>query len=116
MNSFVFDPSISNAVARSDMYAFMQAGIPVGYLVTGAEIPWMPFLSDIFTDLPNRIEGLATHPCYHKTCDTLSWKEGQLQDPNFDFDLYLQMSKAAMYAVYSLSMDPSFHSHRNSSR
>jgi aminopeptidase Y len=105
LKSYVFDPKMANAVARSDMFAFMQAGIPVGYLVSGAEIPWNPLLTAIFTDLPKRVEGLATHPCYHKLCDKLTLIDGEMQDPNFDFDLYLQMSKAAAYAIYTYSMD-----------
>jgi len=105
LKSYVFDPKMANAVARSDMFAFMQAGIPVGYLVSGAEVPWNPLLTAIFTDLPKRIEGLATHPCYHKLCDKLTLIEGEMKDPNFDFDLYLQMSKAAAYAIYTYSMN-----------
>ena len=95
---------MGNAAQRSDMYAFMLAGIPSGYLVTGAELPWNPLLDAIFTDLSKRTVGLATHPCYHKFCDTLTLKANVLSDPNFDFDLYLQMSKAAAYAIYTYSM------------
>lgn len=105
LKSYVFDPQIGDAARRSDMLAFMNAGIPVGYLVTGAELAWNPLLSAIFTDLPNRVVGMATHPCYHKHCDKLTWVEGPLQDPNFDFDLYLQMSKAAAYTIASYSMN-----------
>lgn len=101
---FVFDPAMGDAGKRSDMLAFMEAGIPVGYLVSGANIPWNPILSSIFTDLPNRKNGVAMHPCYHKLCDKLTMVDGQTQDPNFDFDLYLQLSKAAAFAVYSYAM------------
>ena len=102
---FVFDPSMGDAGKRSDMRAFMEAGIPVGYLVSGADIPWNPLLSDIFTDLPNRTNGLAMHPCYHKLCDKLTMIDNSISDPNFDFDLYLQMSKAAAFAIYSYAMN-----------
>lgn len=105
LKSFVFDPGLASAAERSDMFGFMKANIPVGYLVSGAEVPWNPLFSAIFTDLPKRIEGLASHPCYHKLCDKLTWVDGELKDVNFDFDLYLQMSKAAAYAVYASSMD-----------
>lgn len=100
LKAYVFDPRLGNAVNRSDMRAFIQSGIPVGYLVTGAELPWDETFAAYFTDLPNRIVGLAMHPCYHKTCDILSLNKIDMTDPNFDFDLYLQMSKAAAYAVY----------------
>lgn len=101
---FVFDPRMNEAIRRSDMHAFAKVGIPVGFLVSGAELPWNPIFSQIFTDLPNRINGLASHPCYHRLCDKLSVKEGELKDSNFDFDLYLQMSKAAAFAVYASAM------------
>ena len=101
---YVFDPKMANAVKRSDMYAFAQAGIPVGYLVTGAEMPWNPLFTAIFTDLTNRIEGMAMHPCYHRLCDKLTLSK-EMTDPNFDFNLYLQMSKAAAYAVYYYAMN-----------
>ena len=100
---FVFDPKMGDAARRSDMAAFMKAGIPIGYLATGAEIPWNPMLSAIFTDL-KRVNGMAMHPCYHKLCDKLTLTGDELKDPNFDFDLYLQMSKAAANAAYSYSM------------
>lgn len=101
---FVFDPKLGNAESRSDMYAFMKAGVPVGFIASGANIVWNPLFSAIFTDLPNRTLGLATHPCYHKSCDTLTLQGDELKDPNFDFDLYLQMAKAAGYAVYTSAM------------
>lgn len=101
---FVFDPKLGNAESRSDMHAFMKAGVPVGFIASGANIPWNPLFATIFTDLPNRTLGLATHPCYHKVCDRLTMTGDELKDPNFDFDLYLQMSKAATYAVYTAAM------------
>lgn len=101
---YVFPPTLSNAYKRSDMYAFAKAGIPVSFMASGANIPWTPAFTLIFTDLPDRINGLATHPCYHKYCDTLTLAGGKNSDPNFDFELYLQMSKAAAYAVYTTAM------------
>jgi Zn-dependent M28 family amino/carboxypeptidase len=95
---FTFDPRMGDAGIRSDMYAFMQAGIPSGYIVTGADLVWNDYFDTIFTDLSKRTVGKSSHPCYHQACDTLN-------DANFDYDLYLQMSKAAAYAIYSYSMD-----------
>lgn len=105
LKSLVIDPSIANASARSDMQAFMKAGIPSGFIVTGAELPWNIILQSVFTDLPNRKLGVATHPCYHKLCDKLMLENSSLKDPNFDFDLYLQMSKAAAFVIASYAMD-----------
>jgi len=105
LKSLVIDPSTANASARSDMHAFMNAGIPGGFIVTGAELSWNMILKSVFTDLPNRQLGLATHPCYHKACDTLTLKNDELKDPNFDFDLYLQMSKAAAFAIATYAME-----------
>lgn len=106
LKSLVIDPSMSNASARSDMHAFMQAGIPSGFIVTGAEFPWNAILKSIFSDLPDRKTGQATHPCYHKACDRLTLENGLLSDSNFDFDLYLQMARAAAYAMASYAMQP----------
>lgn len=103
---YIFDPNMAYAIARSDMYPFVQVGIPVGYLVTGAEIPWTPLFDSIFTDLKNRKLGVASHPCYHKLCDTLALPDGTT-DPNFDFELYLQMSKAAAFAIQFFAMNGS---------
>lgn len=104
---YAFDPEMGSAVKRSDMYGFIQAGIPTGYIVSGANIPWNPLLSMIFTDLPNRKDGVMTHPCYHLTCDKLTLDETKMTDPNFDFDLYLQMTKAQAYAIYTYAMNVS---------
>ena len=101
---FIFDPRMGDAARRSDMMAFMKAGIPVGFMVSGAETPWLKEMSLIFTDLPNRVIGMTTHPCYHKYCDILTLPDGQMKDANFDFDLYLQMSKAAAYMTYNYSI------------
>lgn len=101
---YVFDPALANAARRSDMFAFMNAGIPVGFIITGAELPWNPLFDSIFTDLPKRVNGLDTHPCYHKACDKLTMSGDEIHDANFDFDLYLQMSKAAAHAVYTSAM------------
>lgn len=101
---YAFDPELGHAVERSDMYAFIQSGIPTGYLVSGANIPWNPLLTMIFTDLPDRKNGVLTHPCYHNICDKLTLDEKNLTDPNFDFNLYLQMSRAQAYAIYTYAM------------
>lgn len=102
---YAFDPELGKAVKRSDMAGFIKAGIPVGYIVSGANIPWNPLLSMIFTDLPNRKIGVNTHPCYHMACDKLNLNESTMTDPNFDFDLYLQMSRAQGYAIYTYAMN-----------
>lgn len=106
---FAFDPELGDAVKRSDMYGFIKAGIPTGYIVSGANIPWNPLLSMIFTDLPNRKNGVQTHPCYHMACDVLNLDENTMTDPNFDFDLYLQMAKAQAYAVFTYGMGLAAH-------
>lgn len=100
----IFNPKDSNAAIRSDMYPFMQANIPVGYLVTGAEIAWTSAYAQVFSDLKDRILSASMHPCYHKQCDVLTLDGDLTVDPNFDFDLYLQMTKAAAFAIYTYSM------------
>ncbi len=105
LKSLVFDPLFQNALTRSDMFPFIQAGIPIGYTVTGANFPFTQEYANVFTDLPNRVIGLNTHPCYHQLCETLTLDDNLLDDPNFDFDLYLQMSKAAAFAILTYSMN-----------
>jgi Zn-dependent M28 family amino/carboxypeptidase len=104
LSFFVIDPMFANAGVRSDMLPFIQAGIPSSFIVTGAEIPWNPVFDEIFQDLKNRKSGVATHPCYHKSCDRLSLKADG-SDDNFDFDLYLQMSKATAFVISRYAMN-----------
>nr|MDQ2993983.1 M28 family peptidase [Pseudomonadota bacterium] len=101
----VFDPSFQSAVSRSDQFPFIVAGIPIGFIVTGANFPWLAEYSAAMPDLaPSRTIGLNTHPCYHIVCDTLTLDGNLLSDPNFDFNLYEQMSRAAAFAILTYSM------------
>lgn len=106
LSSFQLPSWFGAASERSDMKPFNDAGVPSGFIGTGAEMPWNPLMYLRFRDLyGKRKSGLSMHPCYHKPCDTLSMRPGETTDPNFDFDLYLEMSQAAAYAIAHYAME-----------
>jgi Zn-dependent M28 family amino/carboxypeptidase len=79
---------------RSDYQAFMDAGIPVGGLFTGAEQAKSPSEEEVFGGTADE----AYDPCYHQACDTIDNVAVNALEPN---------AQAAVHAARSLSADVS---------
>ncbi|KAJ1667028.1 hypothetical protein IW140_002240 [Coemansia sp. RSA 1813] len=84
---------VTDMVAGSDFLPFIDNGVPAGGILTGA---------GELKSIDERREhgGLAQAPldtCYHRDCDTLL---------NINIDALRRMSRAAMYAVHTLSAMP----------
>ncbi|KAJ1947779.1 hypothetical protein GGF37_000156 [Kickxella alabastrina] len=84
---------VTDMLAGSDFVPFIDNGIPAGGVLTGA--------SEIKSIEERRTHGgladAALDTCYHRDCDTLL---------NINIDALGKMSKAAMYAISTLSRMP----------
>jgi Zn-dependent M28 family amino/carboxypeptidase len=85
------EPIALNAVAMaSDHLSFMEVGVPVGGLFTGAD----GIKTDEQAVIFGGTAGDQYDPCYHLACDTIS---------NWSYEALDQMSDAAAHAILTFA-------------